>query len=271
MIFICPICQEALRESGGAAVCPRGHSFDRAREGYYNLLLGQGAGTHGDNAEMVRARREFLSSGAYEPLARRVGELVSEYTVPSGLVLDVGCGEGYYTDIVYTALTARDPSARVSAFDISKDAARRAAKRNKNISVAVASAYRMPIASGSVDTVMNLFSPLAPDEVWRTLAGGGKFIIAFPAEEHLFGLKAAIYDTPYKNEPEDDALRGFKLLHRERMTYSMTLSAVLARELFMMTPYAYRTTERERERLFSLGELTTDADFYIFVYEKGEL
>jgi 23S rRNA (guanine745-N1)-methyltransferase len=73
-------------------VCSRNHSFDRAKEGYFNLLLSVG-GIHGDNKEMVEARRAFLEGGYYSPLATAVTELVLKYTDKHGQILDAGCGE----------------------------------------------------------------------------------------------------------------------------------------------------------------------------------
>ena len=217
---------------------------------------------------MLKARAAFLESGHYLPLVSRICELVLEYTEPHGLLLDVGCGEGYYTDAVERALSLRDGESSVLAFDISKDAARRAAKRNRNASVAVASAYAMPLADGSVDTLLNIFSPLALSELSRVLRVGGKFIMAFPGEEHLFGLKAAVYDTPYKNKPSDTALSGFRLLHSDMLRYTMRLVGDDIINLFGMTPYAYRTSEAERSRLYSLDTLETEAHFNLLVYEK---
>ena len=75
--FVCPKCRGILLGDGNTKRCPSGHTYDRARAGYYNLLLGSSGGTHGDNATMVEARRKFLSGGYYLPLAERLGELVS--------------------------------------------------------------------------------------------------------------------------------------------------------------------------------------------------
>ena len=89
---------------GGAAKCKNGHTFDRSKEGYYNLLFSCG-GVHGDNKEMVLARREFLNTGAYRPLAERVAALAKDHT-GKGELIDVGCGEGYYTEIISGALAS---------------------------------------------------------------------------------------------------------------------------------------------------------------------
>ena len=267
MNFVCPKCTSPLEVSvDGAARCERGHSFDRARAGYYNLLLTSVGGTHGDNAEMVAARRDFLNTGAYLPLAQRVAALAFEHT-DGGVCLDMGCGEGYYTDIIEKSLSKK--GVEVVGFDISKDAVARAAKRNRSIEFAVASAYKVPMADSSVATAVNMFSPLALDEVRRVLKRGGVYIMAIPAENHLFGLKAAIYDTPYKNEPQSTELEGFELLSEERLTYPLFLdSSEKIKSLFMMTPYAYRTSRVGRERISALSSLECEADFMILLYRR---
>ena len=93
--------------------------------------------------------------------------------------------------------------------------------------------------------------------------------MAIPGEEHLFGLKEKTYKTPYKNEVHSKELHGFDLITDMHVRYGMHLSSGEdIRALFMMTPYAYRTGREERERVFSLTELDTDADFYVLAYKK---
>ena len=270
MEFSCPKCKGALTLLGNTKKCENGHSFDRAKAGYFNLLLGVGGGTHGDNVEMVLARREFLSRGHYRPLADRIAELVCEHTPTRACVLDAGCGEGYYTDIVESKIAERDGDSNVLAFDISRDAVKYALKRNKNISYAVATSYDMPLSDASVDTVYNVFSPLAMDEVSRVLKKGGKFIMVYPDSDHLYALKSVIYETPYKNEHRDTEISGFSLVHYESFRYDVTLATQEdVRALFMMTPYAYRTKREDRERVLALNSLVTEAEFCIAIYEKN--
>ena len=271
MDFICPICRGSLTTAADKTKkCPKGHSFDRARAGYYNLLPPRGGGCHGDNREMTEARRAFLSGGYYAPLATRVAEIVRDLTPALGTVLDAGAGEGYYTAMCESALFDRDGDSSFLAFDISKDAMRYAAKAAPRVSFAVASSYDMPLADGSVDTVVNLFSPLAPDEVRRVLRTGGHFVFVFPDAEHLFGLKARIYDTPYKNEPQKTDLEGFTCLSDESLSYTLKLETPEAvRSLFMMTPYAYRTSKVGRERILALDCLECEAAFRILVYKRA--
>ena len=271
MKFICPKCKGALTVTeGGAAKCSLGHSYDRAKEGYYNLLLSSTGGTHGDNREMVVARREFLDTGAYLPLAERVAVLASEHTREGGTLLDAGCGEGYYTHIINEKAKNANKGLHILGFDISKEAVRLAAKRDRELSLAVASSYDIPLPDLSVDTAVNIFSPLALDETARVLRTGGAFIMAIPAERHLFGLKSVLYDTPYLNTPEADELSGFELISRERIAYRLTLDTQdKIHALFMMTPYAYRTSIEGKARLASLASLKTEVEFYLFVYRKN--
>ena len=269
MDFACPKCKGELVLDGNTKKCKNNHSFDLAKAGYYNLLLSAKGGTHGDNAEMVLARRDFLSRGYYEPFADRLSSLVVEKTPKGGCVLDAGCGEGYYTDKVESKLRCRDSVSNVLAFDISRDAVKYANKRNRAVSYAVATSYDMPLSDGSVDTLFNAFSPLALSEVSRVLKTGGRFIMAYPGADHLFGLKMIIYKTPYKNEHTDTNIDGFKHLRQEKISYRITLDTPEAiRSLFMMTPYAYRTSREDRERVLSLSEVSTEVEFIIDVYEK---
>lgn len=271
MNFICPKCKSALTVTdSGTAKCPLGHSYDRAKEGYFNLLLSSVGGVHGDNREMVLARRAFLDTDAYLPLARRVAELAAEHTPDGGLLLDCGCGEGYYTHKIGEIAKNANKTLHIHGFDISKEAVRLAAKRDRTLSLAVASSYDLPIADGTFDTATNVFSPLAPEETLRVIRSGGMFIMAIPAERHLFGLKSVLYDIPYLNEVESDELPGFELISREKIAYDLTLdTSEKINALFMMTPYAYRTPASGRARLTELTSLTTEIEFYLFTYKKA--
>ena len=80
--FICPVCGEVLNGTGYAYRCVNGHSFDAAKEGYVNLLLGSRSGSlTGDSAEMARCRRAFLSKGYYDALAEELCDIAERYGV----------------------------------------------------------------------------------------------------------------------------------------------------------------------------------------------
>lgn len=80
--------------------CPQGHQFDMAKEGYVNLLPVQHKRSRdpGDSAEMMQARRAFLDAGHYLPLRETVAQMLDDMLPDSAsAMLDIGCGEGYYT------------------------------------------------------------------------------------------------------------------------------------------------------------------------------
>lgn len=264
--FCCPVCKKPLKNDERALVCANGHSFDKARSGYVNLLRSQQSALkrHGDDKRMLLARRTFLDRGFYEPLCRLLCQTVAR-DVRSGKLLDVGCGEGYYT----AAIQATNPSLSVCGIDISKDALHMAASRSKTIELAVASAFSLPVADGALDALVSVFAPTADAEFARVLKRGGKLIRVIPTERHLFGLKAALYKEPRLNKPERVEIDGFALRDRQELADIMTLeTADDIRALFEMTPYFYKTGQADQERLLSRDSLCTEIGFAVLSYQK---
>ena len=128
MELICPICGGTLRPGEHQYSCENRHGFDVARQGYVNLLtVQQKRSLHpGDTREQVISRRAFLDGGFYAPIARALCEAAVRHGT-EGPIVDVGCGEGYYS-----AMLASSMNAELVGLDISKDAARYAAGRYKN-------------------------------------------------------------------------------------------------------------------------------------------
>lgn len=263
--LLCPACRAPLTKGEKSFSCPKGHSFDIAKQGYVNLLLGGGK-QHGDNALMIKARGRFLSGGYYSPLANALTEAVSSRLKHDSALLDIGCGEGYYTAALREAL---GKGGKIYAFDISKDALKATAARHPNATLFVASAYSVPIADESMDGVCLFFSPYAREEILRVLKKGGFFFMAIPDERHLLGLKRVLYDTPYLNRPERTEIEGFRLLSDIAVTDEITLPDVQTiQDLFSMTPYYYKTSPKDKEKLASLSSLQTEICFRLLVYEK---
>ncbi len=261
--FICPICKEPL--TGDRSLrCSGNHCFDRAKSGYVNLLSGKG-GNHGDPKEMVLARKSFLDKGFYEPLRNNIADTVKAVTENNGTVLDCGCGECYYTDKIAELL----PDAHIMGIDVSKDAVNYGCKRNRELDLAVASVYAMPVADSSVDTAVSVFAPQATEEFIRVLKPEGHLIMAIGGEEHLWSLKKAVYDTPYKNEPADYDLCGFEFIGKKELKYIIDLNSTEdIKNLFSMTPYYHKTSREDIAKLDDLNSLTIEINFEILIYKK---
>ncbi len=262
MIYICPICKKNLIRDNRRYVCENSHSFDISRKGYVNLLLSSKS-LHGDNKEMILSRRSLLESGLYDKIVNKLCTIITSYS-QNGILLDCGCGEGYYTGKIASSL----PDFEIHGFDISSHAISLASGKYKTPSFFVASVNEIPILSVSVNIAVNIFSPLCISEIYRVLTRGGIFIYAVPTENHLFGLKEVIYDTPYKNRPIDTYYDGFDIIDRVRIEYSVSLSSGLAIDLFRMTPYYYNSPKDSISRIEKQKNIDTDIGFDLLIYEK---
>lgn len=270
----CPICQQSLTVTpeGTSLVCAseaggKRHCFDLAKRGYVNLDTRHAGG--GDEKALVSARTEFLLSGAYQPISDAVNAALASYA-EAGLVLDAGCGEGYYTSRAAEAL----PTHTFLGVDLSKSAIDSASKQRNmtggRASFAVAGIYDLPIVNGAASAVMNLFAPCAETEFCRVLADRGVLILVYAGEDHLYGLKKAVYDIPYKNDARADLPTGMELLTENRVRYMAHIpSGDLVRALFSMTPYAFRTSRTDLEKLNRLDSLDTEVDVTVAVYRKN--
>lgn len=275
-MYICPVCKKRLKKLDNVWHCQNGHSFDIARKGYVNLLTTskRNPKNSGDNAEMVKARTRFLDKNYYLPLAQRIAQVASEQFdgYKSPIVIDSGCGEGFYTCVYAKAL----PCARLFGIDISKTAVAHCMTRVHldgltNCEFAVASSFELPFHSESADMVISTFAPVSNDEYARVLKKGGKLIVVSPSAKHLFELKSVAYDKPYENKPNSYGLNKFELTSSEIFEFTQTInSSEDILDLFSMTPYLYKTSAEGVERLKALDELTVTCGFCIQVYTKKE-
>lgn len=275
-IFTCPVCGRPLVQLEGGFGCEKGHRFDRARSGYVNLLLpgGKHAKLPGDNRPMVNARRAFLEKGFYRPMAEELaGEMAAVFAGRKDEVrlLDAGCGEGYYTRLVFDRMGEAGIGCALLGVDISKFAAEKAAKRFKpgeKAVIAAASVFHLPLPAGSCDGLMSLFAPFAREEFLRVLKPGGWMWEVIPGARHLWQLKEAVYDRPYPNEVKDYPVEGFDFMGSRPVAGEITLRGEEIMALFQMTPYYYKTSAGGQARAAALAELTTEISFEILSYRK---
>ncbi len=266
-VWMCPVCGEPLHEDGLSLRCVNRHNFDRARKGAVYLLPSNRKHSEipGDNPDMVRARRDFLTKGYYAHLRETICAALTPGLGEGRVLLDAGCGEGYYT----AGIHEMSPDTAVYGVDISKTAANFAAKADPAGRFAVASVFHLPVLDSACDAVVSIFAPYCGEEFLRVLKPGGLFVMAIPAPRHLWELKAAVYDQPYENEVKDYALEGFTFVEKHPAVRELSLeNGEDIRNLFQMTPYAYRTGAKERERLAALTNLRVRAEFEVLVYRK---
>ena len=269
--FKCPVCGGKMKitEDGKSAKCDgenpknKQHSFDFSSDGYLSF-----GATGGDSKAAVAARRAFLSTKAYELAALPIRDAVKRYVPACKLLVDAGCGEGYYTSML------SEMSENTVGFDLSKFACAAGAKQAKRdgkdgLLYATASVFELPLEDGCADAVTNIFAPCAEEEYKRILKPGGYLFVVGAGREHLMGLKKAIYDDVYENGERADLPKNMEKVDCIDAHYSRKICGkdnIAA--LFSMTPYYWRTNEGDKEKLASLDELVTDIHFEINVYKK---
>src|SRR5271169_5345193 len=130
-MLLCPVrdCHLGLAREERRVFCPRGHSFDAARSGYINLLQPQDRRSKqpGDSTDAVAARRRLHDRGVTAPLLRGISDAVAAQ--PGDIVLDAGCGDGFYLGTMALGATASDIGFAAHGVDISIPAVNAAARR----------------------------------------------------------------------------------------------------------------------------------------------
>ena len=315
-LFICPLCQSPLQPALDTWRCdgslnPKqmNHPFDVARQGYVNLLPVQQKKSKapGDSQASIDARKRFLNAGYYQPLLALICQKMTELLTKKYLAaepiakpnnnpitwLDIGCGEGYYTQAM--AQTGMDI---LLAADISKPAvielakASKAADRlwyqqnqNEGSKIAdgsktaaiyplVTSAANLPLRAHSVTGISSIFSPILPEAFNKVLSDEGYLIIAKPDIGHLSALREALFDDVREHDSDkflQELVPYFELLETHRVSSNLNLSVDDLADLLTMTPYAYRARSEKRQALLAkvaTETFITEAKFIVYILQK---
>lgn len=310
-LFICPLCQSPLQPAADTWRCdgslhPKqtSHPFDVARQGYVNLLPVQQKKSKapGDSQQSIDARKRFLNAGHYQPLNDLICQTMTALLLTAKKAsleqkdklinwLDIGCGEGYYTQAM--AQTGMDV---LIAADISKPAVVELAKTSKALgrlwyqpvkddsatevikAVAiyplVTSAAHLPLRAHSINGISSIFSPILPEAFNEVLSDEGYLIIAKPDIGHLATMREALFDDVREHDSDKflhELAPYFQLLETHHVSTNMTLSAEEVTDLMTMTPYAYRARSDKRQALLAevaARPFATEAKFVIYILQK---
>ncbi|MDH5544188.1 MAG: methyltransferase domain-containing protein [Gammaproteobacteria bacterium] len=263
----CPVCRKSLLHADARLLCESGHSFDRAKEGYYNLMLAHKKKSRhpGDSKEMLISRRRFLENGYYDKLVENIAQELSKGNDSVNSVLDIGCGEGYFTRRVNMLL----PGTQLTGIDISKDAVRMAAKRSANEQYIVASSSDLPFTDEQFSFVYSINSPTNSAEILRVLQNNGCFLRITSAAEHLIELKELIYETPRPHKDAAPDFPGLELKSSSVWQWEMVVENAFIFDLLKMTPYYWHASEQRQQRVKELKLLNTTVVFGVEQYSKA--
>ena len=261
--FACPICQENLALVESSLKCSNRHSFDLAKFGYVNLApqIKQSANYDKEN---FQNRQEILEAGFYQAILEGISDLLA--TKPSAkTVLDIGCGEGFYS----RKLQESHSDKTFYAFDISKDSVQIAAKSEPNWAVNwfVGDLARLPIKDASMDILLDIFSPANYGEFRRVLSKDGILIKVIPTENHLKEIRQMVQDQLTKKDYSNQDIKEhfqehFRIQSSQIASLTKPISAEQRQALLAMTPLLFHVDHTKID-WSQLTEITIEAEILV--------
>ena len=261
--FACPICQENLALVEISLKCKNRHSFDLAKFGYVNLApqIKQSANYDKEN---FQNRQQILEAGFYQAILEGVSDLLAAN--PSAkTVLDIGCGEGFYS----RKLQESHSDKTFYAFDISKDSVQIAAKSEPNWAVNwfVGDLARLPIKDGSMDILLDIFSPANYGEFRRVLSKDGILIKVIPTENHLKEIRQKVQDQLIKKDYSNQDIKNhfqehFTILSSKTASLTKPITAEQLQALLSMTPLLFHVDQSKID-WSQLTEITIEAEILV--------
>jgi 23S rRNA (guanine745-N1)-methyltransferase len=255
-----------LQESGALA-CAEGHSFDRAREGYWNLLQPQDRRSEdpGDRHEALAARRRWLANGFADGLIETLRGTVSSLDLRGAPTIDVGCGEG----TIATRIGAR----HLCGVDLSTSAVRMAARLDPKASWIVANADRgLPFEDASIGLAMSIFGRRPVAELARVLRPDGYALIVVPGPEDLVELREATKGRGVLRERAPEVIAELSSFARplstQRWTHRARHDRKALEDALTMSYRGERLPERRRLAGLESLDVTLSADVLVLCHNS---
>ena len=261
--FACPICQENLVLIETSLKCCNRHSFDLSKFGYVNLApqIKQSANYDKEN---FQNRQQILEAGFYQAILEAVSDLLAS-SETSTTVLDIGCGEGFYS----RKLQERHPDKTFYAFDISKDSVQIAAKSEPNWAVNwfVGDLARLPIKDASMDILLDIFSPANYGEFRRVLSKDGILIKVIPTENHLKEIRQRVQNQLTNKDYSNQDIKNhfqehFTILSSQTTSLTKTITAEQLQALLSMTPLLFHVDQSKID-WNDLTKITIEAEILV--------
>ena len=261
--FACPICQANLTLVETSLKCSNRHSFDLAKFGYVNLTpqIKQSANYDKEN---FQNRQEILEAGFYQAILEGISDLLA--TKPSAkTVLDIGCGEGFYS----RKLQESHSDKTFYAFDISKDSVQIAAKSESNWAVNwfVGDLARLPIKDASMDILLDIFSPANYGEFQRVLSKDGILIKVIPTKNHLKEIRQMVQDQLTKKDYSNQDIKEhfqehFSIQASQIASLTKPITGEQRQALLSMTPLLFHVDQTKID-WSQLTEITIEAEILV--------
>ncbi len=261
--FACPICQENLTLVETSLKCDHRHSFDLAKFGYVNLApqIKQSANYDKEN---FQNRQQILEAGFYQAILEGISDLLA-INPSAKTILDIGCGEGFYS----RKLQEAHPDKTFYAFDISKDSVQIAAKSEINWAVNwfVGDLARLPIKDASMDVLLDVFSPANYGEFRRVLSKDGILIKVIPTENHLKEIRQLAQDQLTKKDYSNQDIKEhfqehFSIQSSQIASLTKPITTEQRQALLSMTPLLFHVDQSKID-WNQLTEITIEAEILV--------
>ncbi len=269
-LYACPICGKKIRFHAGSLVCKKEHCFDISAKGYVNML-GATRPLKGYDKQFFKSRGEFFAKGYYAHILDAIIKKVSEIKAAADgsepvtqlVLVDAGCGEGYYS----SALAGKIEGLQIIAFDIAADAIACAAKSKENVAWTIADVTNIPVKDDVCDILLDVFTPASYKEFGRILKKGGYILKVIPGSNHLKELRKAARDQlknkDYSGEDVSDYFeQHYDIISRETLTNTMPIDQETLKTLTEMTPLLF-DVDVSRLDLSEISEITVEAQLII--------
>ncbi len=257
----CPLCGGGFEKKDASLICAKRHTFDIARQGSVNFVPQQKESFY--KKELFESRAKVFEAGVYRPVIDRLTQAIDhDVSKEAPVLLDAGCGEGYYTKAV---CPGRDMT-RIG-FDISKEAVKLAAKGPKTAFFCAADLKNIPVQDHCVDILLDIFTPANYAEFARVLAPGGVVMKLAPRAGYLKELRRAAGSLLRRSEYDSGQVEQYvkekmNLLEQTAITYTVPVSAQTVFHLARMTPML-AGVDVDALDLSGITEITIDETLYI--------
>lgn len=276
-VLVCPVCGDVLQLGGPqmrSLVCSVGHSFDLAKQGYVNLYRGKPMNEY--TKESFQERQVILQRGMYAHLLEEICSFLRK-TLESGMdsvekkvLVDAGCGEGYYT----REIAQQFDHLQMYGTDLSRDSIQLAAGTANGMGAGpaeikwfVSDISKLPVADGSVDYVLDIFTSANYQEFQRVLAEDGYLIKIIPGEGHVKELREAAKDQLYHKEYKERKgaavfAEQFELAEQKIVSRTFSVSPE-ERDIFIrMTPLLF-AVDKSKIDWSTVTEITVEGELLI--------
>lgn len=254
-IYLCPKCRKESSIVGGSLVCVLGHSYDFSKKGYIHLINNYKATKY--NVELFEARKFVFTNNFYEAVLNKLVDLVYKYS--KEIVVDIGCGEGYYIEL----LKEKFPDKYFYGLDNSKDAIELAVKNDKKNAYMLANLSNLPFRNNSVSCLLNVLTPANYDEFFRVLEEGGYLIKVIPTENYLKEIRTITGAKSYSNEDTVNLIEeNCKIVERVKVSNNYKLTRKQAENFLKMTPLTF-SKEISEDDISNLTEITVELELLV--------